>query len=332
MTRRTFLAAASAAALNASTPRSAMGIVIHSFGHRRPDDALDFLEFCHSLGAGGIQTRLIVKPPATLAQLRQRAEQYGMYVEATSGLPRSEDTSEFEKTVVDAKQAGALCIRTACLGGRRYETFDTLAAWKEFVANAKASIARAVPIVEKHRLPLAIENHKDWTLEEHLALLKEYESEFVGVTLDTGNNIALLDDPLEHTEALAPYAVATHLKDMAVEEYEEGFLLSEVPFGDGMLDMKRIAGIIRRARPQTKMSLEMITRNPLKIPCLTEKYWQTFPGREAIHLARALRMVRANKPALPLPRMDGLDRDAQLRLELDNVKRCLHYAREQMNL
>lgn len=332
MTRRTFLASAAAVGLKASPPKSAMGVVIHSFGMRRPNDAMEFLELCHSLGAGGIQTRLQVKPPATLAQLRERAEQYEMFIEATSGLPRTDDTSEFEKIVTDAKQAGALCIRTACLSGRRYETFDTLAAWKEFVANSKAGIARAVPIVEKHRIPLGIENHKDWIIEEHLALLKEYESEFLGVTLDTGNNISLLDDPMEHTEALAPYAVASHLKDMGVEEYEDGFLLSEVPMGDGMLDMKRIADIIHKARPKTNMSVEMITRDPLKIPCLTDKYWVTFPGRDPIHLARTLRMVRANKPANPLPRMEALDRDARLRLEIDNVKQCLHYAREQMNL
>ena len=43
----------------------------------------------------------------------------------------------------------------------------------------------------------------------------------------------------------------------------------------------------------------MITRDPLPIPCLTEKYWAAMgdvPGRD---LARTLRMVRAKKSVLP---------------------------------
>ncbi len=229
-------------------------------------------------------------------------------------------------------QASAACIRTACLSGRRYEKFNSLAEWKEFVRNAKAAIARAVPIVERNKIPLGIENHKDWTTEEQLALLASYESEYVGATLDTGNNIALLDDPIGHVKALARYAVSTHLKDMAAKEYEQGFLLAEVPFGDGFLDMKRIAAVIRKARPRTRMTLEMITRDPLRVPCLTEKYWATFPNRNGRYLARTLAMVRSHPPPQPLPGMEGLDHAARLRRERENVERCLRYAVEVMGL
>jgi len=207
-------------------------------------------------------------------------------------------------------QASAACIRTACLSGRRYEKFNSLAEWKEFVRNAKAAIARAVPIVERNKIPLGIENHKDWTTEEQLALLASYESEYV----------------------LARYAVSTHLKDMAAKEYEQGFLLAEVPFGDGFLDMKRIAAVIRKARPRTRMTLEMITRDPLRVPCLTEKYWATFPNRNGRYLARTLAMVRSHPPPQPLPGMEGLDHAARLRRERNNVERCLRYAVEVMGL
>ena len=70
------------------------------------------------------------------------------------------------------------------------------------------------------------------------------------------------------------------------------------------------------------MTLEMITRNPLQIPCLTEKYWLTLSGQGPVKLARMLSMVRKRKQ--PLPRLDGLDRASQLRLEEDNVKRSLN--------
>ena len=50
-----------------------------------------------------------------------------------------------------------------------------------------------------------------------------------GGCVDTGNNISLLDDPMELIEGLAPYAISTHIKDMGVEPWKDGFLLSELP-------------------------------------------------------------------------------------------------------
>jgi sugar phosphate isomerase/epimerase len=323
--------AAASRALGAP-PRNAMGLATTSFmTARRPKDTFEFLEYSHSLGAGGIQAALASTEADYLRKLRDRAGQLGMFIEVMAGLPR-QGVEAFERTALAAKEVGGLCLRAACLGGRRYETFATLEDWKRFVADSKASIERALPVIDKHRIPLALENHKDWTLEEFLALLKQYSHERLGVCLDTGNNIALLDDPMELVKGLAPYAFSTHIKDMGLAEYPDGFLLSEVPLGEGILNLKAIVSQIRTARPQTKMSLEMITRDPLQVPCLTGKYWATFPERSGRHLARTLALVRSRKDPRPLPRMDGLDATAQLRVEEDNVKQCLNYAREQLGL
>ncbi len=306
-----------------------MGIGEYSFTQAKPTD--EFLEYCYSLGAGGVQVELTNLEPHFTRKLRQRAEELGMYLEVSASLPRN-DASLFERTVKAAREAGAPCLRTACLDGRRYEEFSKLDEWKSFVAESRARIARALPILEKHRMPMGIENHKDWTAEELLALLKEFSSEYLGACIDTGNNMALLDDPAELVKRLAPFAVNTHIKDMAVEEYAEGFLLVEVPLGQGMLDMKRIIETIARARPRTRFTLEMITRNPLRVPCLTQKYWATFPDRNGRFLASALSLVRSHSPRRPLPRLDALDPAARLRLEEDNVKQCLAYARDELGL
>ena len=42
----------------------------------------------------------------------------------------------------------------------------------------------------------------------------------------------------------------------------------------------------------------MITRDPLKVPCLTEGYWVTFPDLPGRHLAHTLSLVR-EPPAEP---------------------------------
>lgn len=324
MTRREFLPAAAlsaVASVRAQPTPIKMGVAVTSFlTVARPNNNLDFLEHCHTLGAAGIQVALV----GDLQQLRARAEQLGMYVEGMVSLPKNGDTSAFEKSIEAAKTAGVTCVRSAALGGRRYETFDALADWRNFVAHSHASIEAALPIIEKHKMHLAIENHKDWTADEMAALMKKYSSEYLGVCLDFGNNISLLDDPMALVDALAPYTLATHVKDMGVEPYEDGFLLSEMTLGQGFLDLSRMVSIIRRARPTARFSLEMITRDPLRVPCLTEKYWVTFPDRNGVFLARTMQMVQKHKSALP--RVSQLSREAQGKLEEDNVRTSLRFA------
>jgi hypothetical protein len=50
----------------------------------------------------------------------------------------------------------------------------------------------------------------------------------------------------------------------------------------------------------------MATREPLKIPCLTDGYFVTFTSdRRATHLDAAMQRVRDNPPGQPLPAVAG---------------------------
>jgi sugar phosphate isomerase/epimerase len=310
-----------------------MGVAQYSFSASpHTKSAYDFLGYCSSLGAGGIQAGLDSLDASYLDKLRRRASELGMYLEVTVSLPQGDNSGDFERQVVAAQRAGAQCLRSACLNGRRYENFSSLDQWKDFVAQSHKSIAQAVPILDKHRMPLGLENHKDWTADEMVALLERYASENLGVCLDIGNNISLLDDPQDVIEKLATYVVTTHFKNMAVKEYPEGFLLSEVSLSQGILDLPWVVDRIRKARPRARLNLEMITRDPLKVPCLTDKYWVTFPERSGVHLARTLALVRGHPPREPLPRVSGLEEPARRRQEEDNVKECLAYASEKLGL
>ena len=344
MNRRNFLKAVIASTSFASaigggpagaqgSARTSMGVVQYSFAASPyTRSAYEFLEYCHTLGAGGIQITLGSEDPAHLEKLKRRAAELDMYLEAIVNLPQTNDTFDFERQVVSAKQAGAVCLRSACLNGRRYETFTSLDDWKTFVALSHQRIALAVPILEKYRVPLGLENHKDWTADEMVALLERHSSEFLGACLDTGNNVSLLDAPMEVVEKLAPFAVTTHFKNMAVKDAPEGFLLSEVPLKQGVLDLAKMVKAIREARPRIRFNLEMITRDPLKIPCLTDQYWVTFPDRDGLYLARTLRFVHDHPPFEPLPQVSGLDQEARHRQEEENVKQCLAFARESLGL
>ena len=287
-------------------------------------DTIEFLERCHSFGAGGIQSNL----SGDMQKLRARAEELGMYIEGMVGIPRNGDMSALDKGLENAKAAGAVVVRAAMLGGRRYETFPKLADWKVWVDQSYNALRLAMPIIEKHKVVVGIENHKDWTLEDFQRLLKTYQSEYLQVCLDFGNNISMLDDPYEVIEGLAPYAKAVHIKDMGVKPYEDGFLLSEVPLGTGMLDLPKIIATVQKHNPKTKFSLEMMTRDPLKVPCLTKQYWEVFPDRNGKYLAQTVKLVNARASRDPLPMITGLSPAERTKVEDENVRACFRYINE----
>jgi sugar phosphate isomerase/epimerase len=288
------------------------------------------LELAAEVGAAGAHGGLTEPTMEWAHRTRRLKESLEMYLEIQTFLPRP-DPAEFEQFVRIAKEAGASSLRVVCLLGRRYELMETLQDWKAAVAGFHKQIAAALPIVERHRMPLGIENHKDWRVDEQVALLERYSSEYLGVCLDTGNNLAILDDPIETVERLAPWTFNVHLKDMGMEECEDGFLLSEMPLGDGLLDMPRIVETIRSAKPGVRFSLEMIVRDPLHVPCLTDRYWATFEDVNGRDLARALSRIRtAGRP--PLLRSAGLSDPERLALEHDCVNRSIAYARERLGL
>ena len=143
----------------------------------------------------------------------------------------------FEAQVKAYKEAGAHSFHAA-MTGRRYEEYDSLTPWKTMFEQSQKTIERAEPVLRKYKVPLGIENHKGWRSAEQAAWLKRLSSEYVGVCFDFGNNLSLCEDPIDSAKILAPYAVSAHIKDMGLEEYEDGFLLSEVAFGEGMVDLK----------------------------------------------------------------------------------------------
>ena len=335
--------AAAARTASSASPAYRMGIGTAAFMQRgradrdtdpsqRFSETVRFLDHCRGMGAGGVQAPLASLDQGYAARVREKAEEYGMYVEVSARLPKDDGASLdlFEKTVRATRATGGSVIRTVMLGGRRYETFKTLEAWKEFSRQSWNSLTRAEPILRKHGVRLAIENHKDWRIDEMLQMLKRIDSESVGVTIDTGNSMSLLEDPLETVRAFAPYANSVHLKDMGLEAYEDGFLLAEVPFGEGCLDMKAVVDSIRAARPEVRFTLEMITRDPLNVPCLRQEYWVTMGRVPGMDLAASLRSVRNN--GKPLPSIDRLPAEERFQIEEDNNRACLEFGKAQLNL
>lgn len=320
-----------------------MGVVIFSYHLRNSSrnesnrfppfrDVIELLDHCNAYGAGGVQVGVSGWESVFARKVRDHREQLGMFLEGQIRLPKAKgDLANFESSLKAAKEAGATVLRVA-VGGRRYEQFDQLEDWKAMKAQAWKSFQLAEPIAAKHKVKIGIENHKDWRIPDMLEFMDGLNSEWMGVCIDTGNSIALLEHPLETVEAFAKYAVTTHIKDMGVKEYKDGFLLSEVPIGDGMVDMKRVFEVCEKANADIQFCLEMATRDPLKIPCLTDKYWATFEKMEPLRLAKALSMVRRKESKTDLPFITGRSQDDRLRLEEKNIRHCIKYAERHLDL
>lgn len=351
MKRREFLQASTRAAMALPFLRMPdfmkgmrMGIVVHSYASRWNSksesskypgfkDAVDLMEHCHSIGAGGVQVNVRDWSDDFSKKVREARENLGLFLEGSIGLPKQkDDVKRFEKDIAVAKEAGATIVRTVCLSGRRYENFKSLAAFEEFARNSLLSLELAEPVVRKHKIRLAVENHKDWRAQELVDILKKIESEWVGTTVDFGNNMALIEDPMEVVRKLAPYVFTTHVKDMGVKEYDHGFLLSEVPLGEGVLDLKEMFAICRKHRADVNFNLEMITRDPLKIPCLTDEFWETFAGVEPRELARMLRLVRHRSFKTSLPEVSHLGTEERLSAEEQNIIASLQYSKSSLGM
>jgi len=351
MNRRNFLYSLPTASLALSlpklkqlTPSNKMGVVVHSYGkrlHSKIDsqkypafkDALDVLKHCHAIGAGGLQVGVQGWSTDFSGKVRTLREKLYLYLEGSIRLPKEKtDLPAFESQIQQAKEAGATVIRTVCLGGRRYENFETLADFKTFKHHAIQSLEWAESIMSKHQIKLAVENHKDWRVPELTAIMQHLSSEWMGVTIDFGNSLSLMEDPITTVKGLAPYVFTTHVKDMGVKEYKDGFLLSEVPLGKGICDLQQMVDLCKAENPVVNFNLEMITRDPLKVPCLSDKYWATFENLSGSVLAKTLKLVKTKSYPEELPKISQLAAEVQLATEEDNIVKCLAYSQNQLNL
>ena len=294
-----------------------------------------FVELVHSFGGSGCQmdlSQLSSIDGPELERVREALERLGLFVELSVPARSLEDAEAFARAASAARGLGSRRLRVALLLGRRYEDFHGMEDWRSFVERWRKALPRAAGWLEKEDLQAGIENHKDYLGTELAELLRGVGSPHLGACVDFGNNLALLEDPMATVEALAPHAVTTHLKDMAVRPCEGGFELSEVPLGRGILPLARIVDTLKKARAEVDFCLEMITRDPLRVPYLEDRYWVTYERRDRKREDAFREAVLAKSSRDPLPRITGLTPEQMLAAEDDNVRACAAYARGTLGL
>lgn len=191
----------------------------------------------------------------------------------------------------------------------------------------EARIADTVKVLKGARsqaldagIKIAVENHAgDMQAAEITQLIETAGKDYVGITFDSGNATWTLEDPLQCFEKLAPYVVATHLRDSMIWEYEEGVKVQWTAAGEGCTDMKKFFERYQQLCPGLTAHVEIISGFTVDFPVWKSGFWDVWPKAPAPDFARFLSLAKRGKPMVAA---QANDKDYQ-RAELErSVKYC----------
>ena len=125
--------------------------------------------------------------------------------------------------------------------------------------------------------------------DELITILDRLDPDVAGVTLDTGNLVMRLDDPLELADRLAPRVLATHVKDAVLAFTPRGLCWQARPVGSGILPLPDILAALMRQNPSITLSIELHPRT-YDLPIYDRKWLAYFPSLRPDSLAAVVRL------------------------------------------
>lgn len=283
--------------------------------------------------------------PAHWKEIRAKADAMGLHLETGGGavLPKSPD--EFGRNVAGLRRH---IERARALGSplvRCLVASDRASLPSGPVESHIETMARLLREVRQETLDaglkIAIEVHKDLQAWEFKMLLDEVGTDFVGIYLDTGNPVFVLEHPMTTVETLAPYALTLHLRDSIVYEHPRGVAVHWVPLGEGVVDFHAVMAKARELCPDVYVYIKPITGRPAEVlPYLEPEFWKAYPRARSADLARFLTLAKKGVPYdKPIMNEDlqGRKLPAHLlpaiqRQQLDHMERSLRYAKQELKL
>jgi len=213
----------------------------------------DFLKRAKELGVDGVSLEscfIQSFDEGYLKELKGKLDDYGFdrvwawgHPDGLEGGKNEPMLDEMIEHISYAKIIGAPVMRT--VGSSLLFRFEPHGPQLEKLAEM---FKKAVKVAEELDIKLAVENHLDYGYDEFLALLEEVDSEYLGLTFDTGNFIRLLDEPVKGMEKLGKYVYATHIKDLKITPgaaADEWFFFSSVAVGDGYVNVPELAKMLQ---------------------------------------------------------------------------------------
>jgi len=157
-------------------------------------------------------------------------------------------------------------------------------------------------------IKIAVENHAgDMNSTELLELIDEAGRDFVGATLDTGNALWALEEPMTALETLGSVTLCTGIRDSYLWETPEGATLQWTSVGTGLVDWPAFFRRFAELCPQAPVIIETISGRPIFLPMLRDFFWDAYPRATPAALAAMLRLARAGEPREPFNPPAGED-------------------------
>ena len=102
--------------------------------------------------------------------------------------------------------------------------------------------------------------------------------------------------------------------------------------GQGAINLREIIKIVREKKPEARFHLELITRDPLRVPIFNDSYWRTLDGIKAPKLASTLSALKSRPSAKEFPTVSNISPEEQVHAERNNIEQSLRYSAEQLGL
>ena len=227
-----------------------VGVCAYSFntGH----DAFQLMDMAVEHGLAGVEFPpddcLTDLTPSSLDEARARAGREGLFVVADGGQVEPE---MLRRLIPAAAGLGAPTLRVVMSGVLGGDRRPLSGRWHDHLAACRDILRETLPLAEEHGVTIAVENHSDATSHDMEWLCEELHSEYIGITLDVGNVLAVCEEPFGYTERILPFLRHVHLKDYTIHPSEEGYRIARCPLGGGVVDFPNLLSLIDgyRGRP-----------------------------------------------------------------------------------
>lgn len=334
--RRTFLVGAAALAqelASAQRPKVELGAIQGSVSQMKWTPA-EFIDYMSKLGLRHAMISLprdVLVDESAVKQIRAHADKLGISLILAHGSvcpsSRSFNASlgSVEEQVAPALKAsqifGAKSMR--CVLGSGTERPEI----EKHMDNMLRAIRGMRARVLDSGVKLAVENHGgDLQARELKALVEAAGRDVLGVCLDSGNPVWMLEDPHMTLEMLAPYAETSHIRDSAVWRTPEGIAVRWVNMGDGNVD---IDGWVRKfiaMRPGMPLIFEnLVSRQPRVFNVFDPKFWDNYRKMPAWEFSRFFTLAENGKPTPAIPLAPGKDPGRQ---QCEDLEICVKHTRE----
>jgi 3-oxoisoapionate decarboxylase len=277
--------------------------------------------------------------PADLKRVRAQAEQAGIQLHVGTGSICPTSSSYNHQRWGPAVEHAKLLLRTAealgspvarCYLGSRRDREGDGGISPHIEATVK--VLKAVQgQAEKAGVKLAVENHAgDMQAWELVELIHAAGTSYVGATMDPGNAVWTLEDPMVNLEILGPYTVTTGIRDSMVSETAAGAKAMWTNMGRGQTDWQAYVKRFRELCPTDVFVMEIISYKwGHEMNYLEPAFWKQFPRARASEFARFVALAkRGAEVQLPPGRPAGPE-EAQQKFDLEE---SLRYCRQELGL